>query len=202
VLALLLIGGVVFVWQKKQSMQISEVKQIEEEQAEPTPAEKYPQHIEAIQGSDEVWYNIPELGVRMRLNRGFAEDLVYGIDATYGDAVSFQKKSVMAAAPQCNVMSADFGYLYRVNGTIEEADRNNLSSRGDRFFASLSDYGMIAQLPGFFVALSTDRADACWWGKEKNLDAELAVKYTYPGSGAQSVWDSIKNKTVESIPEG
>ena len=39
--------------------------------------ESYPQHIEVISGTDEVWYNIPELGVRMRLNKEFAENLIY-----------------------------------------------------------------------------------------------------------------------------
>lgn len=199
--ALLLIGGV-FLIQKK-SPEVSEDKsdQKEETTVKDVAAESYPQHIQAIPGTDEVWYGIPELGVRMRLNKEFAEDLVYGFDNAYGDAVSFQKKSVLAAAPQCSVMSADFGYLYRINGTIEQADKDNLSKRGNNFFTSLKNYGMIAQLDGFFVALSTDHADACWWGKEKNIEAEKAAAHEYKGTGAQSVWAAVKNKMVQSIPE-
>lgn len=81
-------------WQKKQSTETPEVKKTEEQQSEPTLTEKYPQHIEAIQGSDEVWYNIPELGVRMRLNRGFAEDLVYVYSKSEVRATEDQKNTL------------------------------------------------------------------------------------------------------------
>lgn len=159
--------------------------------------EKYPQHIEAIPGNaEEVWYNIPELGIRIKLNKEFAEDLVYEPSESYA-AISFQKKSVLLAAPECKVSDADFGYLYRFDGTIEDADKE--SDRGKDFYSSLRNYNMVAEFSDFFVALSTDRADACWWGKTENKVAEEAARKKYAGLGAQSIQDAFKSKSIEKL---
>ncbi len=65
----------------------------------------YPQHIEAIPGNtDEVWYNIPELGVQMKLNKEFAEDLLYITSNEKGskpDTAYFTSKKLYANTPNC-----------------------------------------------------------------------------------------------------
>lgn len=196
-LVILLVGGY-FAWQKQQSVTTPTPVVTEPVVKEPTP-EKYPQHIEAIPGNtDEVWYNIPELGVRMKLNKGFAEELIYKANES---AVSFQLKTILAASSQCSVESADFGYLYKVNGTTDDADRNDVSGKGVDYFSSLAKFGMIIQFPNFFIVLSADRADACWWGKDENKAAEEAARRIYSGRGHQSVYAAIKGRSVEVIFE-
>lgn len=158
--------------------------------------EAYPQHIEAIAGTDEVWYNIPELGIRMRLNKEFAEDLVYVYDNKYS-RVMFQTKSILAVAPQCRVEDADFGDLYRVDGTIKEAYRE----RGADPSVGFLDLEYAVQLPEFFVALSTVHADACWWSRTGTPTAEEITDHVYKGAGVQSVYDAVKKKVIQPISQ-
>ena len=197
IIILLISGGIYWVWQSR-SVAVPVVTE-PVVVTKPSIIEQYPQHIEAIpNSSDEVWYNIPEFGVRMKLNKGFAEELIYKADE---DMVSFQTKSIIAASSQCSVESADFGYIYKVNGTIYDADRNNVSGRGTDYFSALAKSGMIMQFPNFFIVLSADHADACWWGKVENKAAEEAAHRIYSGRGYQSVYAAIKGKSVEAIFE-
>lgn len=132
VLALILIGGVVFVWQKKQDTAVVSPENIVKPSA--LPQGKYPQHITEITGSDEVWYSIPELGVRMRLNRGFAEDLVYiysksesGVNedqkiyfVPFEERVDFSTYSLQRIEPVCVPGTRSIGEIIKVSGDIKD----------------------------------------------------------------------------------
>ncbi len=97
--------------------------------------EAYPHHIESISGSDEVWYEIPEIGVRMRLNKEFAEDLVYEYipvdaqDMVNGlGAVDFSTKSLLAESHSASIGSDSdnsIGTLSKVSGEPEDAIQND-----------------------------------------------------------------------------
>ncbi|MGB4833627.1 MAG: hypothetical protein WBP40_01195 [Candidatus Moraniibacteriota bacterium] len=80
-IALLVIAGAFWYLQNRPPMAVNQPIGITEPVVE-TPVlaepEEYPQHIENIPGNtDQVWYAIPELGVKLLLYRDGAEDTVY-----------------------------------------------------------------------------------------------------------------------------
>jgi hypothetical protein len=119
-----------------------------------TEAEKYPQHIEAIPGNtDEVWYNIPELGIRMKLNKEFAEDLVYAYSKSdeeltkeeqkytlpFHERVDFSSYSLIVKESACKPGSRAIGEIIKESGDVKDW------SVVDGYFDSR------IQLPNFFV---------------------------------------------------
>jgi hypothetical protein len=134
--ALLVIGGAFWVMQKRQvTVNQSVITEPVVETSDQTESEKYPQHIEAIPGNtDEVWYNIPELGVRMKLNREFASDLVYSYSKSnenitkdqqkfttpFHETVHFSSRSLMQQEPACEPGTRAIGYFIKEEGAAEE----------------------------------------------------------------------------------
>ncbi|QQR78072.1 MAG: hypothetical protein IPJ68_03185 [Candidatus Moraniibacteriota bacterium] len=117
--------------------------------------EKYPQHIETIPGNaDEVWYNIPEMGIRMKLNREFAEDLIYIYSKSDGkitegekkfstpfhETVHFSSHSLLGLEPACEPGTRAIGYF-----TKEAGDMKEWSTPSDFFIGRL-------QFTDFFIA--------------------------------------------------
>ncbi len=90
VVVLVLIAALFFVWQKKQA-EIKQTNKLASQSSsdnqpqsvilnEPTKKDKItlaPQHIVAIPGSSQVWYEIPEMGIKLLLSRAVAEEIVY-----------------------------------------------------------------------------------------------------------------------------
>jgi hypothetical protein len=86
VVVLALLAGVL-VWQKGQkqtNIQNQTVQQSSEGQPESNPQNEgesegvfSPQHIVAIPGSQQVWYEVPEMGIKLLLSKEAAEELVY-----------------------------------------------------------------------------------------------------------------------------
>ena len=75
----------VFVWQKRENQILPQDLQLFNNQVQPDTQNDIqsksdevppPQYIVVIPGSDSVWYEIPELGVRVKLNKKYAEDLI------------------------------------------------------------------------------------------------------------------------------
>jgi hypothetical protein len=163
-IALLVIAGAFWYLQKRQAAMNQPPIIITEPVVEApvqTEPEKYPQHIEAIPGNtDEVWYNIPELGIRMKLNKEFAEDLVYFSDgdSVYADAY-FSTKLLMEIDPMnCSARTAPLGFIYRQSGTVEDAAYHRELPWD---YVNLEKLGFIRRFPGFFVEYTGPQA-ACY----------------------------------------
>lgn len=180
----------IFVWQKEQSNKVPPTANV----VKPNTAqeEMYPQHIEAIQGSDEVWYNIPEYGVRMRLNKEFAEDLVYRFvheknsSGEEWGTVYFSLKNLLAVAPNCtsvNTFFKSFGNMREMAKTDEY-----LAARVDNY----------VQIGNYYYGLA-DSADICW---DSSLEQKVREVFPgkYSGGGAKYVSEGIK--TLQLIPWG
>lgn len=189
---LVFVVGGVLVWQKKQGIQTPGVKKIEEEQSESTFTEKYPQHVEAIQGTDEVWYNIPEYGVRMRLNKQFAENLIYSFVHEKNnnlneewDAVYFSTKSLTAIDKGCSPEEGSpLGVITKTKGNSTEF------AKTEEFYSSrLKD---IIQIGEYYYIWTGPQA-TCW--DSKNDDAIQKVR------GAE-IYKAIQDgvKTIQFIP--
>jgi hypothetical protein len=154
-----------------------------------TEPEKYPQHIETIPGNtDEVWYNIPELGIRMKLNKEFAEDLVYKFvreknDDSEWDAVNFSTKSIVNVDSKCSPESGVLGSLTKTRGNASEL------AKTDVYFSSRFDG--IVQLNEFYY-LWIGPQSPCW--DEVNDKAMYKVRSP---KIYKSVQDSIK--TIELV---
>lgn len=194
--ALVLVGYLLFSKQNQPTPVAPEVK------TQVQPEVKYPQHIEAITGTDEVWYSIPEFEVRMRLNKEFAEDLVYKLkhekndDGEEWDAISFSTKGIMAVALECAPENDGvFGVFTRIDGTVEEADKNNLGL-GPGYFQSRLKTGTIVQFPQYFVIWTSPQAPC--WPLSDNEAVESERSREYAGSGAKGIYDGVK--TLQLIP--
>ncbi|MFZ1654429.1 MAG: hypothetical protein WAT84_01200 [Candidatus Moraniibacteriota bacterium] len=165
-IALLVIAGAFWCIQNRPPMTVNqpvvETPVQVEPQAEPgVNPDTYPQHIETIPGNaDEVWYNIPELGIRMKLNREFAEDLVYfpDGDSVYADAYFSTKLLMEIDSMNCSARTAPLGFIYRQSGTIEDAAYHRELPWD---YVNLEKLGFIRRFPGFFVEYTGPQA-ACY----------------------------------------
>lgn len=155
-------------------------------QAEPA---KYPQHIEAIPGNtDEVWYNIPELGIRMKLNREFAEDLVYtrGQNRDNGGSswyVVFSTRPLMEIDDGCSPESMIAGSLVKIEGNAKEA------AEGDMYLSSRID--QIVQVANYYYMWQGPQA-TCWHPINDQAIQNIPSAEDYRGSGAKYVLDGLK----------
>ena len=154
-------------------------------------SDSYPQHIEAIPGNtDEVWYNIPELGIRMKLNKGFAEDLVYQY---------YIERNVD------NDTVAGFYLGSKALGAIDEGCRFGWTvSKGegeinpyDEYLTSRVSINEAVQFPGFFLVLGGPQ-DVCW-REENDSIAKNVINKSFMGKGAKSVIEGFR--TIELIPQ-
>ena len=84
----LLISGGYFIWQRQQAIPtptsvVTELYTFDPAVDIPVQTESVPelafssQHITAIPGSNQVWYEIPEMGIKLLLSKEAAEELVY-----------------------------------------------------------------------------------------------------------------------------
>ncbi len=165
--------------------------------------EKYPQHIEVIPGNtDEVWYNIPELGIRMKLNKEFAEDLVYSNgmiddDGTPRDGIYFSTQAITEAAPECAPgRGGAFGVVSKIAGTVEKADRNGLGLDSEWYTSRLKT-GEAVQFPEYFITWSGPQA-LCEFPVHQGV-VQKHWPRDYPGLGAKNVYEGIR--TLELIPQ-
>ncbi len=184
VIILVAIAGVFWSVQKRQGAMSQPVvtEPVAEAPVQPEP-EKYPQHIETIPGNtDEVWYNIPELGIRMRLNKEFAEDLIYVQDSP--SSVYFSTEKLSQISP-CLPIDGPLGALFRAEGNMLEV------AKTDEYLAArVSGY---VQVGGYYYGW-TGPHEACWdlEGKLGNL---FPIKYN--GAGIKTVSGSVK--TIEPL---
>ncbi|TXH02422.1 MAG: hypothetical protein E6R05_04220 [Candidatus Moraniibacteriota bacterium] len=159
-LAVLLGVSVFYVW--KQSTVVAPTTHEPMVMPEPTPEPvapvEYSQHIEIIPGNtDEVWYNIPEWGVRMKLNKGFAEELIYsdGMMDDFGksqDGIYFSTKNITQVASECGPKRGGaFGVLYKRNGIAKEDAKDDFLLERD-----LQD--RVVQFNGFYVGYAGPQA--------------------------------------------
>ncbi len=78
--ALLVIGGAFWMMQKRQAATNQSVTTdpVVETPVQAEPEQDFsPQHITPIPGSNQVWYEIPEMGIKLLLPKEGAEDTVY-----------------------------------------------------------------------------------------------------------------------------
>lgn len=163
------------------------VTQNQLEQPNVESVQEYSQHIEAIPGNtDEVWYNIPELGIRMKLNKEFAEDLVYRSETPAFATVYFSGKKFMVIAPSC---VSGLGSLFKAKGIMKEI------AKTDDFLASRMD--SYIQIQDYYYGW-TGPQDACW---DPSIEEEVRKVFPgkYNGMGAKFVSEGVK--TLQLIPK-
>lgn len=191
-LALLVIAST-FWFTKKQALApvVSEKPSVSTEEPIKLEPEKYLQHIELIPGNtDEVWYKIPELGVRIRLNKEFAKDLIYvyvhetpnvGED---WDAAYFSTKSLTNIDKGCSPGEGNpLGGLTKWKGNVQEL------AKTDIYFSSRLD--SIIQIGDYYYMWTGPQA-TCWDPKKDNEIQNARSAEDYVGSGAKYVSDGIK----------
>ncbi len=203
-IALLAIAGVFWYRQQRQvsvkTPSVAEPVTQMPVQTEPvTDPSQYPQHIEAIPGNtDEVWYNIPELGIRMKLNKEFAEDLVYSVSSikqTYAenevyDVAYFSTRSMMNIDTFCAPeKGSPDGAVSRNRGIARDVTKDN-----DYIISRLDT---IIQIGNFYYMYSKPQA-TCW---DPSLTPEILKLGTnrYQGKGVMSLDEGFKN--IKIIPE-
>lgn len=191
VMTLFVVGGILWgIRQYRVDVQIG--PSVTTDSVSETPAQtepgKYPQHIEAIPGNaDEVWYNIPECGVRMRLNREFAEDTQYifanerGSQRQGCDTLYFSSRKLSVIAPTCAFGSIGVISIFQSG---EAKGHEALDS-----IKPLSDLDILFSGP-------QNQKYHCW---DSVPEAELREVFPgkYNGTGAKSVFDGFK--TIELI---
>lgn len=161
-----LFGGALYVakrYQTSNQVVTLDNKEVASQNTQPDDvpqADAYPQHIEAIPGTDEVWYNIPELGIRMRLNKEFASDLIYKFNGS--DSVDLSSLSMAILDKACfpedsYEMSGDFGLIVRRNGTVEEFVKKNKGWPLEHY-VSLEKIGFLKKFNGFFIEYASRQA--------------------------------------------
>lgn len=192
--ALLVIGGAFWMMQKRQavSQPVVTVPVVETSaQAEP---EKYPQHIEVIpDNTDEVWYNIPEYGVRMKLNSEFADDLIYRFvheKNTKGeewDTVYLTTKSLLDVDAGC---SDALGAMGRSEGR-DGSEKNQLGYYESEYFGQV-----IFQLSQQFIYWQGPQS-ICW-DQENEEEVRKTFPKQYDGLGVKNVREGMR--TIELIP--
>ena len=155
------------------------------------------QHIELIPGnSNEVWYAIPEMGVRMKLNKRYAEDLYYSLTEwkgeVSGNSLNFYLTNQVAKdVPNCSG-GISLGGLFRHEGDLEELKRKR--SELDPYLATRLD-GYI-QVGSYYYG-RVDPHDVCWdVSMEEKIKEAFLEKYS--GFGANSILEGMK--TLELIP--
>jgi hypothetical protein len=155
------------------------------------------QHIEPILGNpDEVWYAIPEMGVRMKLNKRYAEDLYYGLTErsgeTDGNSLYFYLTNEVAKdAPSCSDWIS-LGYLFRHEGDLEELKRKK--NELDLYLATrLDEYTQVGNYYYGWVGPH----DVCW-GVSMEEKVKEAFLEKYSGFGANNTLEGMK--TLELIP--
>lgn len=199
-LTLALLVGVFFLWQmEKASAPVvtpqPEVGDVPEPEI-PLPEQDYSQHIEEISGNtDEVWYNIPEYGVRMKLNKEFAEDLVYkfvhdkNIREEEFDTVYFSVKSILNMVPDC---SGALGAMSKGEGRGVQ-NESQLGYYESEYFGQL-----IFQFQKYFITWQGPQ-DACWDRALEEKVEEIFSGKKYAGPGAKNIREGMKN--IEIIPQ-
>lgn len=192
VIVLVVAGGLFFFFQKKQS---SPALTNNTEKGTQQSGEKYPQHIEDIPGSDEVWYGIPEYGVRMRLNKEFAEDLIYS-NGSVDDAsekqegIYFSTKAITAVAPECSPeRGGAFGFLFKAEGNMTE-----IAKTDEYLAARVDDY---VQIGNYYYGFVGHQA-VPWFPEHEEAVRKAWSLENYPSFGAKYVSDGIK--TLQLIP--
>lgn len=195
-ITLVLVAGFVLFLQNKQRPQTSpEIKSSTKTRATQSPVldEKYPQHIEAIAGSDEVWYNIPEYGVRMRLNKEFAEDLIYSIgqesfSGRLWETASFSAKTIVSIDSACSPdKDPAFGIVSKTKGNLEEDIKSG-------YVESERKYTFL-QIGDSYLSVTTPHAPC--WSPEFNKEFEELPSEKYYGNGFKNIFEGFK--TIEAI---
>ena len=170
-----------------------------EQVTEPDLISLYPQHYKMISGNaEEVLYNIPELGIRMKLNKEFAEDLIYSVShikKTYGekeevDIVYFSTKSMTLIDAFCAPdKGSSGGAISRNKGIAKEV------AKTDEYVAPR--LSSLIQIGDFYYIFEKPQA-TCW---DPNLEYEVLKldPSRYQGKGIKSLDEGFKN--IQSIPE-
>lgn len=194
-LTLISLVGVFCVWKQRTALAPVTSKPVVTPQ--PTPEPEYPQHIEAIPGnSDEVWYNIPELGVRMKLNKDFAEELIYS-DGMVDDSgqpqtgIYFSTKGITEVAPECAPRRGGaLGSFYKAVGVAKEDAKENFLLQRD-----LQED--VIQFEGFYIGYVGNQA-VPWFPQHEGAVRKVWVPEDYKGSGAKYISQGMK--TLQLIP--
>ena len=88
---LVLVIVLAFVWQKKQavSQQVDKGQDVSPSIQTVSQEGRYPQHITEIPGTNNVWYAIPEIGIRFIMSKEMAEDLIYSYRGNIGSGAGY-----------------------------------------------------------------------------------------------------------------
>lgn len=120
---ILIIGVGVLLWQKQQSVPQPDLLDLVEPSVEtPVTNESNTVTTAPIPEPEMVWYDIPELGIRFKVDPVTKEELVYHFDKEFGDAnvqsAGFSTKTMSQFnPPYCSAEFMPIGSLMRVKKT-------------------------------------------------------------------------------------
>lgn len=198
---LILLGGVVLLWQKnlQQGVQTSPVVKTEDTETGTAQKDVYPQHIESIPGNThEAWYGIPEIGIHMKLNKEFAEDLIYIFAHERNDsrneewdAVYFSTKALTVFDKGCSPEKGHpLGIITKSKGDVREL------AKTDIFYSSRLEE--ITQIGDYYYMFTGAQA-ICWDPKNDEAIRRVKSAKDYSGSsGAKYISEGMK--TLQLIP--
>ena len=152
---------------------------------------RYPQYIEASQNAGLVYYIIPELGIRMRLNEKFAKDLIYSVapeknaDGELWDAVYFSTLSLTSVDENCSPENGRMATLVKVPDASEALPIIN---------------GIVKHFPDFDLIIFPGFGEsACWNARTEKL-ARAAIDARFDGVGAKTIQDALNTIQLNIAP--
>jgi len=134
-----------------------------------------PQHIMAIPGSNQVWYEIPEMGIKLLLPKEGAEELVYryspkkdvgifvemhGVESDLKmvkdvEGVSFSSKHVLEYNKTCNRPYCGTEDISFSLAKVPEKYMNETLAFGTKFLKQFPNFYLITGAPPQAVPFST-----------------------------------------------
>ncbi len=196
----------VFVWQKRENQILPQDLQLFNNQVQPDTQNDIqsksdevppPQYIVVIPGSDSVWYEIPELGVRVKLNKKYAEDLIYrpvrlnNASGEEWDVAYFSTKTMTRIDPYCSPENVgSIGALSKNKGIAKEL------AKKDAYIASR--LSSVVQIENFYYMFETPQA-ACWDSSFTEEVLKLDPNVMYEGKGIKFLIEGYKD--LQLIPE-
>jgi hypothetical protein len=194
---LFLIAGMVFVlWQKEKEQQEKEQAQTQIEKQNikeeiTTELEKEIQTEKQSMGEEKdlVWYEVPESGIKFKIEKELADELVYYIEVAPDDSrflyLRFSSRELSNLGEYCRAKHSPMGTLIKVKGSPSDyPDDIFIQNRKDR----------IKEFGDFFVYFEGPQS-ACSWPEN------LEILNRYMPLMRKSIGTPEKIKLIEKIDE-
>jgi len=218
VVVLALLAGV-FVWQKGQkqtNIQNQTAQQSSEGQPESNPQNEgesegvfSPQHIVAIPGSQQVWYEVPEMGIKLLLSKEAAEELVYRYAPKRDVDIFVEMQGLESQLIKVKDVESVVFFWKKVVDFRKKCDQSNTDCRTSEETIDLEFYinkipdvyhgegfafssGFLKQFPNFYL-IGANRRESYGMSEEEFVVFETTVLPYLPGI------PSLKNIRIELL---